>query len=89
MTCAVVVAVLLSFIKRFAPSQWQQLQLLLFLQVAPDNCGYGFCVRGDGPCFIKIVDPDSPAGKAGVKVNICLLILEVVLKSEIILTLVL
>jgi len=37
------------------------------LCVAPDNCGYGFCVRGDGPCFIKIVDPDSPAGKAGVK----------------------
>lgn len=37
------------------------------IKVFPDGCGYGFCVRGDGPCFIKIVDPDSPAGKAGVK----------------------
>jgi len=36
-------------------------------KVIPDGCGYGFCVRGDGPCFVKIVDPDSPAGKAGLR----------------------
>jgi len=38
-------------------------------QIYPDPVGYGFIVRGTGPCFVKIVDPDSPAFKAGLRVR--------------------
>nr|XP_018670689.1 DEP domain-containing mTOR-interacting protein-like isoform X2 [Ciona intestinalis] len=37
------------------------------LKIYPDGVGYGFVVRGSGPCYVKIVDPDSPAGKAGLE----------------------
>lgn len=37
------------------------------IKVIPDNVGYGFCVRGENPCYITVVDIDGPANKAGVK----------------------
>jgi len=37
------------------------------LRVYPDRCGYGFCVRGVGPCYVKRCDSNSPAYKIGVR----------------------
>lgn len=31
--------------------------------------GYGFIVRGEGPVFVKAIDPGGPAAAAGLKVN--------------------
>ncbi|XP_076805278.1 DEP domain-containing mTOR-interacting protein-like [Clavelina lepadiformis] len=39
------------------------------LWIHPDPVGYGFVIRGTGPCYVKIVDPDSPAGRAGLKAS--------------------
>jgi predicted metalloprotease with PDZ domain len=33
-----------------------------------DPVGYGFVIRGEGPVFIKAVDPMGPAAAAGLKV---------------------
>lgn len=39
------------------------------LQITADSVGYGFIVRGDGPVFVKAVDPGGPAAAAGLKVS--------------------
>ncbi|XP_039258068.2 DEP domain-containing mTOR-interacting protein-like [Styela clava] len=36
-------------------------------RIYPDAVGYGFIIRGSSPCYVKIVDPESPAGKSGLK----------------------
>ena len=36
-----------------------------------DSVGFGFVVRGEGPCYVQTVDPSGPAASAGLKV--CLL----------------
>ena len=33
-----------------------------------DSVGFGFVVRGDGPCYIQTIDPTGPAASAGLKV---------------------
>ena len=35
-----------------------------------DSVGFGFVVRGDGPCYVQTVDPSGPAASAGLKVKI-------------------
>ena len=40
--------------------------------MAQDPVGYGIVLRGDGPVFVKAVDPMGPAAKAGLKVPACL-----------------
>lgn len=42
---------------------------VLRVQIFRDGMGYGFIIRGAPPCFVKIVDPDSPAGRSGLKVS--------------------
>ncbi|PIK37767.1 hypothetical protein BSL78_25392 [Apostichopus japonicus] len=37
------------------------------VEVIGDSVGYGFIVRGDGPVFVKAVDPGGPAAAAGLK----------------------
>ncbi|XP_071835764.1 DEP domain-containing mTOR-interacting protein-like [Apostichopus japonicus] len=39
------------------------------VEVIGDSVGYGFIVRGDGPVFVKAVDPGGPAAAAGLKVG--------------------
>ncbi|XP_040890814.1 DEP domain-containing mTOR-interacting protein isoform X2 [Toxotes jaculatrix] len=39
------------------------------LTVLGDALGWGFVVRGMGPCYVQAVDPGSPAAAAGVKVR--------------------
>ena len=39
--------------------------------MAQDPVGYGIVLRGDGPVFVKAVDPMGPAAKAGLKVPAC------------------
>ena len=31
--------------------------------------GFGFVIRGDGPSYVKTVDPTGPAASAGLKVG--------------------
>ena len=45
------------------------------MQVAQDPVGYGIVLRGDGPVFVKAVDPMGPAAKAGLKVPACFMLL--------------
>lgn len=35
-----------------------------------DAVGWGFVVRGNGPCHIQAVEPSGPAAAAGLKVGI-------------------
>lgn len=35
-----------------------------------DPVGYGFVIRGEGPVYVKTVDPMGPAAAAGLKVSI-------------------
>lgn len=42
----------------------------VLLQLAQDDVGYGFVVRGDGPVYVKTVDPESPSARSGLKVRI-------------------
>lgn len=37
------------------------------IRIASDPVGYGFVIRGDGPCYVKVVDPTGPAASAGLK----------------------
>lgn len=39
-------------------------------QVVGDAVGWGFVVRGNGPCHIQAVEPSGPAAAAGLKVGI-------------------
>jgi S1-C subfamily serine protease len=39
------------------------------VRVAQDPVGYGFVIRGDGPVYVKTVDPMGPAAKAGLRVK--------------------
>jgi len=39
------------------------------IRIASDPVGYGFVIRGEGPVFVKTVDPMGPAAKAGLKVG--------------------
>jgi hypothetical protein len=39
------------------------------IRIASDPVGFGFVIRGDGPVFVKTVDPTGPAAKAGLKVG--------------------
>ncbi|KAJ8032781.1 DEP domain-containing mTOR-interacting protein [Holothuria leucospilota] len=39
------------------------------VKIIADSVGYGFIVRGDGPVFVKAVDPGGPAAAAGLKVS--------------------
>ena len=43
--------------------------------MAQDPVGYGIVLRGDGPVFVKAVDPMGPAAKAGLKVPACFMLL--------------
>lgn len=38
------------------------------MQIASDPVGFGFVIRGEGPCYVKTVDPTGPAAGAGLKV---------------------
>lgn len=40
-----------------------------FIRIVSDPVGYGFVIRGEGPVFIKAVDPMGPAAAAGLKVG--------------------
>ena len=31
--------------------------------------GFGFVIRGDGPCYVQAIDPAGPAAVAGLKVT--------------------
>ena len=42
--------------------------MLFTLQIASDAVGFGFVIRGEGPVFVKTVDPTGPAAAAGLKV---------------------
>ena len=42
---------------------------LVTLQIASDAVGFGFVIRGEGPVFVKTVDPTGPAAAAGLKVG--------------------
>ena len=35
-----------------------------------DPVGFGFVIRGNGPVYVKTVDPTGPAAQAGLKVEI-------------------
>ena len=35
-----------------------------------DPVGFGFVIRGNGPVYVKTVDPTGPAAQAGLKVKI-------------------
>jgi len=39
------------------------------IKIIPDGLGYGFCVRGENPCYIKLVDIEGPAIRAGLKIH--------------------
>ena len=41
----------------------------LTFQITSDKVGFGFVIRGDGPCYIQAIDPAGPAASAGLKVN--------------------
>ena len=34
-----------------------------------DPVGFGFVIRGNGPVYVKTVDPTGPAAQAGLKVS--------------------
>ena len=34
-----------------------------------DPVGFGFVIRGNGPVYVKTVDPTGPAAQAGLKVE--------------------
>jgi len=39
------------------------------VRIMSDSVGFGFVVRGDGPCYIQTIDPTGPAASAGLKVR--------------------
>ncbi|XP_065061789.1 DEP domain-containing mTOR-interacting protein-like isoform X2 [Rhopilema esculentum] len=39
------------------------------IRIMSDSVGFGFVVRGDGPCYVQTVDPSGPAASAGLKVR--------------------
>ena len=39
------------------------------IRIASDSVGFGFVIRGEGPVYIKTVDPTGPAAKAGLQVT--------------------
>ncbi|ELU05204.1 hypothetical protein CAPTEDRAFT_180920 [Capitella teleta] len=39
------------------------------LRIASDAVGFGLVIRGDGPCYVKTVDPLGPGAAAGLKVG--------------------
>ena len=39
------------------------------LQIMSDPVGFGFVIRGNGPVYVKTVDPTGPAAQAGLKVR--------------------
>ncbi|XP_065673149.1 DEP domain-containing mTOR-interacting protein isoform X2 [Hydra vulgaris] len=39
------------------------------IRINCDSFGFGFVVRGTGPCYVQTVDPTSPAAAAGLKVR--------------------
>ncbi|KAK2179254.1 hypothetical protein NP493_502g00034 [Ridgeia piscesae] len=39
------------------------------VRIASDAVGFGFVIRGEGPVFVKTVDPTGPAAAAGLKVG--------------------
>ena len=41
----------------------------MWKQIASDPVGFGFVVRGEGPSYVKTVDPTGPAAQAGLKVR--------------------
>ena len=41
------------------------------IRVASDPVGFGFVIRGEGPVYVKTVDPTGPAAAVGLKVCIC------------------
>ncbi len=38
-------------------------------QIASDPVGFGFVVRGEGPTYVKTVDPTGPAAQSGLRVS--------------------
>lgn len=34
-----------------------------------DAVGYGFVIRGSGPCYVQVIDPNSPAANSALKVR--------------------
>eukprot|EP00794_Sanderia_malayensis_P004750 gene4750-5374_t len=39
------------------------------VRIVSDSVGFGFVVRGDGPCYVQTVDPNGPAASVGLKVR--------------------
>jgi len=39
------------------------------IRITSDLVGYGFIIRGNGPCYVQAVDPTGPAAAAGLKVR--------------------
>lgn len=39
------------------------------IRITSDSVGFGFVIRGDGPCYVQAVDPTGPASAAGLKVR--------------------
>lgn len=46
-----------------SPYQWKN------VRITSDAVGFGFVIRGDGPCYIQAVDPNGPAAIAGLRVR--------------------
>lgn len=42
---------------------------LSLVKIVGDDVGWGFVVRGSGPCHIQAVDPSGPAAAVGMKVR--------------------
>jgi len=42
------------------------------ITIQSDSVGFGFIIRGNGPCYVQAVDPTSPAADAGLKVRMYL-----------------
>jgi hypothetical protein len=40
------------------------------MRITSDAVGFGFVIRGEGPCYVKTVDPCSPSAAAGLKVSV-------------------
>jgi len=46
-----------------SPYQWKN------VRITSDKVGFGFVIRGDGPCYVQAIDPTGPAAVAGLKVR--------------------
>jgi len=46
-----------------SPYHWKN------VRITSDAVGFGFVIRGDGPCYVQAIDPTGPAAVAGLKVR--------------------